>query len=96
MATEKKIAVEEKPVQVKIEPHVQPVKDQEVKIEKQVQEEKDGKTEDAKEPVVEGKIKNISIKLPEDIHRKLKSKCAMDGMSTGSVMKRLIDDYIKG
>jgi len=36
MATEKKNAVDEKPVQVKIEPHVQPVKDQEVKIEKQV------------------------------------------------------------
>ena len=42
------------------------------------------------------KIKNISIKLPEDIHRKLKAKCAMDGESTGNVLKRLIDEYIKG
>jgi hypothetical protein len=96
MATEKKAAVEEKPVKVQIEPSVQHVKDQEVKIGEQVHEEKDGKSEDAKQPVVEVKIKNISIKLPEDIHRKLKSKCAMDGMSTGSVMKRLIDAYVKG
>ncbi len=109
MATEKKIAVEEKPVQVKIEAHVAPVKDQEVKIEKQVQEEKDPeiKTElpvqeekelksgDVKVADAAVKIKNISIKLPEDIHRKLKSKCAMDGESTGSVLKRLIDNYIK-
>jgi len=110
MATEKKNAVEEKPVQVKVEPHVQPVKDQEVKIEKQVkpendqeiktelpvQEEKELKSEDVKVTDVTLKIKNISIKLPEDIHRKLKSKCAMDGESTGNVLKRLIDDYIRG
>ena len=96
MVAEKKNVNEEKTALIKVEPHVQPVKDQEVKIGEQVQEEKDLKPEDAKEPVVEGKIKNISIKLPEDIHRKLKSKCAMDGMSTGSVLKRLIDEYIKG
>lgn len=110
MATEKKNAVEEKPVKLKVEPNIQLEKDQEVKIEVQVQpendqeiktespvqEEKEPKSEDIKVTDKMVKIKNISIKLPEDIHRKLKSKCAMDGESTGNVMKRLIDDYIKG
>ena len=110
MATEKKNAIVEKPgekkVDVQVQPEkeqevkiavqVQPVKEHEVKIEKKVHEEKDGKTEDVKVVDAMVKIKNISIKLPEDIHRKLKAKCAMDGESTGNVLKRLIDDYIKG
>ncbi len=56
---------------------------------------KDEKKEDVKVAETAVKIKNISIKLPEDIHRKLKAKCAMEGESAGNVMKRLIDDYIK-
>lgn len=110
MATEKKVVVEEKFVKLKVEPNIQLERDQEVKIEGQVQPENEQeiktelpvqedtglKSEDVKVADTIVKIKNISIKLPEDIHRKLKSKCAMDGESTGSVMKRLIDEYIKG
>ena len=44
--------------------------------------------------VIPVKLKHLSIKLPEDIHRKLKAKSAMDGQSTGNVLKRLINDYI--
>ena len=46
----------------------------------------------AVEPV---KLKHLSIKLPENIHRKLKAKSALDGESTGNVLKRLINDYIE-
>ena len=98
MAIEKKNAVEEKPVE-KVEVQVQEEKDlkiQEVKVDVPVQVEKNDLSDDVvKDADVKGKIKNISIKLPEDIHRKLKAKCAMDGESTGNVMKKLIDDYIK-
>jgi hypothetical protein len=77
MATEKKIATEEKPTEEKIEVQ-NGLKTKEVKV---------------ADVVVQ--IKNISLKLPENIHRKLKAKCAMEGESTGNVLKRLIDDYIK-
>ncbi|EKD39359.1 MAG: hypothetical protein ACD_75C00434G0009 [uncultured bacterium] len=98
MATEKKNAIEEKPEVKKID--VQDQLENAVKI--QVVEEvvptqggKDITAEDVKVVDTVVKIKNLSIKLPEEIHRKLKAKCAMDGMSTGNVIKRLIDDYIK-
>ncbi len=55
----------------------------------------DEKKEDVKVADAVVKIKNISIKIPEDIHRKLKAKCAMEGQSAGNVLKRLIGDYIK-
>ena len=41
------------------------------------------------------KLKSINIKLPEEVHRKLKSKAALEGESTAKVVRRLIDDYIK-
>ena len=44
--------------------------------------------------VIPVKLKHLSIKLPEDIHRKLKAKSAMEGQSTGNILKRLINDYI--
>ena len=41
------------------------------------------------------KLKSINIKLPEDVHRQLKSKCALEGESTSKVVTRLIDEYVK-
>lgn len=41
------------------------------------------------------KLKSINIKLPEEVHRKLKSKAALDGESTSKVVTRLIDEYVK-
>lgn len=99
MATEKKAAVEEKPVPDKVSVQVLQDKDSKekgLKVEIPVQEVKDLEPEDVKVADAIVKIKNISIKLPEDIHRKLKAKCAMDGESAGNVLKRLIDEYIKG
>ena len=41
------------------------------------------------------KLKSINIKLPEDVHRQLKSKAALDGESTSKVVTRLINEYVK-
>lgn len=41
------------------------------------------------------KLKSINIKLPEDVHRHLKSKAALEGESTAKVVRRLIDEYVK-
>lgn len=41
------------------------------------------------------KLKSINIKLPEDVHRQLKSKCALEGESASKVVTRLIDEYVK-
>jgi hypothetical protein len=42
------------------------------------------------------KIMHITVKLPEDVHRNLKAKSALEGESTGNVLKRLIHQYIDG
>lgn len=95
MATEKKAAAEEKSVQVKLDEQVLNDQAKEVKPDLHVQEENGREPENIEAADVAIKIKNVTLKLPEDIHRKLKAKCALDGMSTGSVLRRLIDDYIK-
>lgn len=41
------------------------------------------------------KLKSINIKLPEEVHRKLKSKCALEGESAAKVVTRLIEEYVK-
>ena len=45
-------------------------------------------------PVAPVKLKHLSLKLDETTHRRLKAKSAMDGESTGNILKRLINDYI--
>jgi hypothetical protein len=80
MATEKKTIVNEKAAEDKV---VQ-------------QKEAEKEFEKVMDTVAAGKVKTMSIKLPEDVHRKLKSKCALDGESTGNVMKKLINEYIAG
>lgn len=98
MAADKKNSIEEKPavkktdVQDQLENAVKiPVVEEDVPV----QEEKNIIAEDVELADTLIKIKNLSIKLPEEIHRKLKAKCAMDGQSTGNVLKQLIDDYIR-
>lgn len=96
MATEKKPATEEKPVQVKLDEQVSTEHAKEIKNDLHVQEEKRAEPKNSKATDVAVKIKNVTVKLPEDLHRKLKAKCALDGMSTGSVLRKLINDYING
>lgn len=95
MATEKKATAEEKSAQVKLDEQVFTEQSKEIKTDLHVQEEKRTKPENTKAVDLAVKIKNVTLKLPEDLHRKLKAKCALDGMSTGSVLRKLIDDYIK-
>ncbi len=57
-----------------------------------IREEKKGSPETINTP---GKLKSINIKLPEDVHRQLKSKSALEGESTAKVVSRLIDEYLK-
>ena len=39
--------------------------------------------------------KQLSIKLPEDVHRKLKSKVALEGGSAIQVVTRLVMEYVE-
>jgi len=64
-------------------------------LEKPVEVKKEEKVECLDQAGTTIKLKSINIKIPEDLHRKLKSKSALEGESTGSIMKRLIADYIK-
>lgn len=83
MATEAKTTVVEKttdkPVEIKKEEKVEDIKPVEVMDTVQVA----------------VKLKSINVKLPEEIHRKLKAKVALEGENTGNVLKRLIDEYLK-
>lgn len=56
---------------------------------------KEGKREAVVSPDTQDKLKSINIKLPEDVHRQLKSKAALEGESTAKVVRRLIDEYVK-
>ena len=46
------------------------------------------KKEEKVQPVV--KLKHLTIKLPEDLHRKLKSKAALEGENVKNIMQRLV------
>jgi hypothetical protein len=93
MATEKKNVVEEKQVQEKVGIQGQFEKN---KVEVLEQEKDVLKTEADNATESKEKVKNISVKLSENIHRKLKAKCAMEGEGTGDMLKRLISNYING
>lgn len=41
------------------------------------------------------KTKQLSIKLPENIHRKLKAKVALEGESAIKVVTRLVMNYVE-
>lgn len=42
-----------------------------------------------------GPPKQLSIRLPEHLHRELKAKCAMEGMSIKEGLERLIRAYLR-
>jgi plasmid stability protein len=41
-------------------------------------------------------LKQLVIRLPDSIHRRLKAKCALAGLSVVSEMNRLIRSYLDG
>ena len=40
-------------------------------------------------------VKHITVKIDEEIHRKLKVKAAMEGLHMKQLMEKLIIDYTK-
>lgn len=40
--------------------------------------------------------KQLNIRLPEATHRKLKARCALDGLTLAEAVDELILDYLEG
>ncbi len=60
-------------------------------------EKKNGKpvTDNLEEKVKpEVKLKHLTIKLPEDTHRKLKAKAALEGENVKNLMQKLVLEYV--
>ena len=41
-------------------------------------------------------VKQLNIRLPEQTHRELKAKCALDGISLVKAVEELVSAYISG
>lgn len=41
-------------------------------------------------------VKQLNIRLPEHLHRKLKAKCAMDGLPIAGAVEKLVRTYLAG
>jgi len=41
-------------------------------------------------------VKQLNIRLPEQTHRKLKAKCAMDGLPIAGAVEKLVRAYLAG
>ena len=40
-------------------------------------------------------MKTLTIRIPEDLHKKLKLKCVMDGTDMNTVVTQLIEKHVK-
>jgi hypothetical protein len=49
----------------------------------------------AKAPTQE-KPKQITVRLPEDLHRRMKAKCALEGKPIGEVFIELVRRFLEG
>ena len=41
-------------------------------------------------------MKMLTVRIPEELHRALKVKCASEGLDMQSVLTKLIEGYVKG
>jgi len=41
------------------------------------------------------KPKQFTVRLPDDLHRKMKAKCALEGKPIGDVVTELIKRYVE-
>ena len=41
-------------------------------------------------------LKQLNIRLPEELHRKFKAQCALDGLSLADAVEDLVRHYIAG
>jgi len=46
------------------------------------------------ERVEERGVKQLALRLPEDLHKSLKLKCVKEGKPMGDVLIKLIKDYL--
>ena len=44
----------------------------------------------------EGRIKQFNVRLPEQLHRELKAKCALDGIPLVALVELLARQYLAG
>ena len=47
------------------------------------------------EKVEERGVKQLALRLPEDLHTNLKLKCVKEGRPMGEVLIKLIQEYLK-
>jgi len=47
------------------------------------------------ERVEERGVKQLALRLPEDLHKSLKLKCVKEGRPMGDVLIELIKDYLR-
>jgi hypothetical protein len=40
-------------------------------------------------------MKMLTVRIPEELHRAFKVKCAYEGVDMGSVIAKLIESYVK-
>jgi predicted HicB family RNase H-like nuclease len=40
-------------------------------------------------------MKMLTVRIPEELHKALKVKCAIEGVDMGSVITQLIESYVK-
>lgn len=48
------------------------------------------------QPKNDSQPKQLNIRLSEDLHRKLKAQCALDGVSLADAVDRLARAYVSG
>jgi hypothetical protein len=41
-------------------------------------------------------MKMLTIRIPEELHKAFKVKCASDGVDMGRVVTKMIEDCVKG
>ena len=61
-------------------------------VEKKEESTTTGKTEEKVKTEV--KLKHLTIKIEEGLHRRLKAKAALDGVNVKSLMQKLVLDYV--
>jgi hypothetical protein len=42
-----------------------------------------------------GNMKMLTVRIPEELHKALKVKCAVEGVDMASVITKLIEGYVK-
>jgi len=40
-------------------------------------------------------VKMLTVRIPEELHKAFKVKCAIEGVDMGSVITQLIESYVK-